>query len=112
MQFVQLKRREFLGILGGAVAVMPVAASAKQPQVVGYMHTSSADALSHFVIAFRQGLKETGYIEGQNLTIEYRWAEGQYDRLPVFAGELVRRPVSLIVAGSPPAALAAKVATA
>jgi putative tryptophan/tyrosine transport system substrate-binding protein len=79
--------------------------------VIGFLHAASSDSATHFAAAFRQGLRETGYIEGQNIAIEYRWAEGQYDWLPALTAELVRRPVSLIIAGSPPAAMAARVAT-
>jgi putative tryptophan/tyrosine transport system substrate-binding protein len=109
-----MRRREFITLLGGTAVAWPFGASAQQPTtpVIGWLHSSTAKFGAPFVSAFRKGLSEANYVEGQNVTIEYRWAEGQYERLPALAGELVRRQVALIVAGSPPAALAAKVATA
>jgi putative ABC transport system substrate-binding protein len=108
-----MQRRDFLGVFSGAVA-WPLVARAQQPAVpvIGWLHSASAKSVGQFLSAFHKGLSEAGYAEGQNVAIEYRWAEGQYERLPAFVGELVRRQVALIVAGSPPAALAAKVATA
>jgi putative tryptophan/tyrosine transport system substrate-binding protein len=108
-----MRRREFLGVLGGAAA-WPVASWAQQsaPPIIGYLSTLSEKQVSAQLHAFRRGLGETGFVEGRNVTVEYRWAEGQYDRLPTMAGELVRRPVSLILAQAPPAALSAKSATA
>jgi putative tryptophan/tyrosine transport system substrate-binding protein len=108
-----VRRREFITLLGGAVA-WPLAAHAQQTAmpVIGYLSARSREDTSHLIAAFRRGLAETGYIEGQNVVIEYRFALGQYDRLPMMAAEFVRRPVDVITTtGGEPAALAAKAAT-
>jgi putative ABC transport system substrate-binding protein len=108
-----MRRRELILLLGGAMT-FPRASRAQQKTmpVIGYLSGSSAGPSAPFVVAFRQGLSETGYIEGKNVAIEYRWAEGSYDRLPALAAEFVGRSVDLIVAsGGPPAAQAAKRAT-
>jgi putative tryptophan/tyrosine transport system substrate-binding protein len=109
-----MRRRELIRLLGGATIAWPLNARAQQSAmpVIGYLSARSPDDTAHLVAAFRQGLSEHGFYEGQNVAIEYRWALGQYDRLPAMALELVRRPVTVLTTtGGEPSALAAKAAT-
>jgi putative tryptophan/tyrosine transport system substrate-binding protein len=108
-----VKRREFMTIVGGAVS-WPLVARAQQPTmpVIGFLSARTFDDSKNLLAAFREGLNASGYVEGQNITIEYRWAEGQYNRLPELANDLVHRNIALLVAtGGEPSALAAKAAT-
>jgi putative tryptophan/tyrosine transport system substrate-binding protein len=109
-----MRRREFISLLGGAAVTWPLVARAERAlPVVGYLHSGAAAPFAHLVAVFRQALRDSGFVEGQNLAIEYRWANGEYDRLPTLALDLVQRQVAVIVtAGGSVSGLAAKKATA
>src|SRR6516164_3454615 len=114
MQFDRIRRREFITLLSGTAATWPLAARAQQPglPVIEFIRDGTADASARYVAAFREGLSEVGVVEGQNVTVEYHWLEGHYDRLPTLMADLVRRQAAVMVTMGNLPALAAKTATA
>src|SRR6202011_3314012 len=111
---IDIARRKFIAALGGTAIAWPLAAHAQRPvlPVVGFVFGGSADTSARYVAAFRKGLNETGYVEGQNVTVEYHWLEGHYDRLPALLADLVRRQVAVIATPGNVPSIAAKAATA
>ena len=109
-----MRRREFISLIGGVAATWPLAVGAQQPAmpVVAFVRDGSPEANARYVAAFRKGLNESGYVEGQNVTVEYHWLEGQYDRLPTLLADLVRRQVAVIATPGSVTSVAAKAATA
>src|SRR5262244_529392 len=104
-----MRRREFITLLGGTATAWPLAARAQQPAklpIIGHLRSSSPATLPSLITAFRQGVHESGYVEGKSVAIEYRWAEDQYDRLPDLAADLVRRQVAVIAAADSPSTVA------
>ena len=105
MQLYRLRRREVISLLGSAAAWPRVARAQQSVAVVGILNAASSES-AFYMAGFREGLRDAGYVEGQNVTLEFRWAEGHYERLPALAAELVRHPVSVIVAGGIPPLMA------